>query len=102
MNVEDREDRVYMKIDGVLTVYEVSALRERLLEKFEEKDGVILDIGDVTDFDTTGIQLLCSAYRTARENNKKFAILGANDSFREAVSRVGLNPENFLTSIGEG
>lgn len=93
MNSDDREE--YIRIDGVLTVYEASALRDKLLEKFMEKDELILDIGDVNDFDTIGIQLLCSALRTARENNKKFTIIGANECFREAVTRIGLNPENF-------
>lgn len=95
------EDEAYLRLEGVLTVYEVAELREELISALEKKNGIMLDLSKVTDVDTTGIQLLCSAYRTAKDAKKTFTIMGANDSFREAISRIGLNSEGFLACIEE-
>lgn len=101
MDYKPGEDDAYLRLEGVLTVYEVAELRETLIAAFEKKNGVVLDLGNVTDIDTTGIQLLCSAYQTAKNTKKGFTIMGANDSFKEAISRIGLNSEGFLACIGE-
>ena len=95
------KNKARLRLEGVLTVYEVAELRETLITALEEKDGIVLDLSNVTDIDTTGIQLLCSAYRTAKDAKKGFTIIGANDTFRDVISRIGLNSEGFLACVEE-
>lgn len=65
-----KEDIVQLRLGGELTVANGAGLRERLLAAMEASDRVEIDLDQVTAVDLAGLQLLCSAHRTAVEQGK--------------------------------
>lgn len=85
-----------VKATGPLTIYEVAALREDLLRVFDASAEVTLDLGEVTECDTAGVQLICSARVTSRETGKLLHIHAVSDAVTEAMTGVGMDPFDIL------
>ncbi len=96
---ETRGDRALLKITGPLTVYEAAEASEAMLACFEEENGLILDLTDVQDCDTAGVQLLCAARKTAQNAGKPFAVTGASGPVKTAVTGVGLALDDIAGDV---
>ncbi|TSA52654.1 MAG: anti-sigma factor antagonist [Planctomycetaceae bacterium] len=99
--IEENENKVILRIEGAMTVYEVASIRSELAGCLEKSKGLVLKLDEVSDCDTAGVQLLCSAYRTARDKVRTFSVSGAPDVVRDAIDRIGLDPEAFFTTDEE-
>lgn len=97
--LEEKNGQALLKIEGALTIYEVAFIRHELLMCFENYNDLALDLSRTNDCDTAGIQLLCSAQKTAKQTGKTFKIANASKCFYEAVSLIGLDTENTLNFI---
>lgn len=95
---KDKEGNLLIKIEGSLSAYEVAGLRDQMLLGFENGNGVTLDIDGITDCDTLGVQLFCSAGKTARLKNKNFSISGKSEACRTVALNIGLDLEVYLSS----
>jgi anti-anti-sigma regulatory factor len=62
------------KLSGALCIDDAQPLREALLGCFADSGAVILDVGAVSECDTTGVQLLIAAQRTAALQGRAFRI----------------------------
>ncbi len=60
---------------GKCTVYNVSRLRESLLEIINTNQNILIDLEKVNDFDTAGMQLFISAKNTIKQNQKKIKFI---------------------------
>jgi anti-anti-sigma factor len=84
-------DVVVMAIAGPMTVQYAGELRDHLLEVFAKAKNVTVDLSGVTDIDVAGLQLLCSAHRTADYAKTRFAMTGGQGAvIREAAEVAGL------------
>ncbi len=86
------------RIDGPLTVYEVSAFRRELLDYVNAREGVLLDLEGITDCDTAGVQLLFAATRAVVESGKKINVSHIPETVQQAAARIGLDAESFLSN----
>ncbi len=93
---EARDGRVQLKVEGQMTVMVALELRDQLAECFESYEGVILDLEGAESCDMAGVQLLCSARRTAFETGKEFSVTGASSAVMESVSLAGLDLKEIL------
>jgi len=83
-----------LKLSGSLDIYAVEAARAALLEHLDHGAPLHLDLSAVQSCDTAGIQLLCSAQKTATQRGQSFrAELSA--SVRDGCSRLGLTTDTF-------
>ena len=89
---EEKDGETILKINGGLSVYEASVIRDELAACFKSHDKVILDVDEVGNCDTAGVQLMVSAFRTAENAGKTFEVRGASDSVRKSVVDLGLRP----------
>lgn len=85
---EEKDGQVLLKIEGAMTVYEVVSFRDELADCLKTNDGLILDLDDVKDCDTAGIQLLYSALKTAKDIGKAFTVAGFSNAVEAAMERV--------------
>jgi len=90
---EVKGEKTFLKIEGSMSVYEASALRQALIECFESCVTMVIDLKDVTDCDITGLQLLHSARMTAEATKKAIEIMAVSPAITEALSAAGLNSE---------
>lgn len=78
------------KFDGDLTVNHAAEIRKALLEALKAADLVAIDAGNVKNVDISGLQLLCSAHRTAAECGKRITYAGKlPGAFLKAAEEAG-------------
>lgn len=92
---QEKEGCALVKVEGEFSIYEASALRDIFLECFDKYNGLILDLSDVTECDTAGIQLLCSARLTAENEGKIFSVEKMAEPVVNALISGGLAPEKI-------
>ena len=87
---EEKDGGTILKIKGALSVYEAASIRDELAACFKSYDRVILDLSEITDCDTAGVQLMLSALRTAKDTSKAFEVSETPDSVRKGIVNMGL------------
>lgn len=96
MDVKKRKDSEILKIEGPITICRIGELKERFMSSLEKNEVTDLDIMDVTECDSSGIQLLLSAIRSARETGKRINISGQSKAVEDALLRAGIKPEMII------
>lgn len=93
---DEKDGCARLFLEGEMNIYEAAAVKDALLKGFESGDGVILDLGNVTECDTAAVQLLCAARVTANADGKRFDVERLSDEVRAAIVAVGLSPEKVF------
>ena len=65
-----------LHLKGALTIQQAGDLKDALLRVLSGAEQVSLRLEQVTEVDISGLQLLCSAFRTALTRKKKLLISG--------------------------
>lgn len=88
---ERQEAGEVLTIEGAMTVQRAGELKARLVDALARSDRVAIDLSRVTEVDLCGLQLLCSAQRTAPQSRKRLAIAGpVPEVFRSAAADAGV------------
>jgi anti-anti-sigma regulatory factor len=77
------------RVLGPLGIGEVAELRERLCSAWAKTPSLVLDLSGVDSCDTSAIQLLYSARKTA-DTAKHIQFVGLSGAITEAASALGL------------
>lgn len=94
-------------VENAMTVYEAEKLRQEwtayLKDAFNPDSGtnaagVSFDLKKVTSCDIIGVQLLCSARKTAELTHKVFLVSEASAAVIEAVTEAGLEPDKLFSA----
>jgi anti-anti-sigma factor len=88
-----KQQRILLDLGPSLTLDSAASVRERCLAAFSEAGEVELDLGEVAEMDAAGLQLLCSAARSARERGVLLTIAALSEVARSAIRRSGLTSE---------
>jgi len=79
-----------LRVAGELTIPYAGQFRGALLDALDGAGRVIVSLEGVTAMDITGLQLLCSAHRTATAREKGFGIEGTtNPAVTQAAGLAG-------------
>lgn len=79
-----------------LTIYHALDQKNRLLGALEAGDGLELDLSQVSEIDTAGLQLLILAKREAARSNKSLAIVAHSPVVRDTLDFC-----NLMTFFGD-
>ena len=91
-------------VQSPMTVYEAEKVRKEWAVYLSDNckpgsaSGVSLDLKNVSACDITGVQLLCSARKTAALNHKIFRVSEASEAVIKAVYDAGLEPDKLFAS----
>ncbi|MFP4349722.1 MAG: STAS domain-containing protein [Thermodesulfobacteriota bacterium] len=96
ITTEERDGNLLVIPEGPLTIYEVGALHQAFASGFKDRRGLLLDLNGVTECDTAGVQLLCSARKTAEEKDASFEVIGIAHAVLKALNACGLVPEKVF------
>ena len=78
-------------INGSMTIDRIEELRLGFLDAFNRGKKVQVSLDGVTEVDITGLQLLCSAHRTAIFNGVGLAVVGGEcESLSEVARDAGM------------
>jgi anti-anti-sigma factor len=67
-------DAMILRLEGECTMESATELKEVLLQGLDKSDKVLVNLEKVTEVDTSCLQLLCSALRTAAGQGKQVSI----------------------------
>jgi len=88
--------KALLRLCRSLSIYEVNELRNSLITYLEENDVLELDIRDIEECDTAGLQVLCAAKMTAAEMEKELIISGESDAFEATMNRAGMTLDMII------
>lgn len=77
-------------LDGPVTIYEVAGLREAFREALSEGVDLRVELDETSKWDLSGLQLLVSCVRTARDEGRRLTLAKVPRSCVEAAERSGL------------
>jgi anti-anti-sigma factor len=82
-----------VSIHGDLRVASVADARTELVAMLATAGAIELDLSDLGECDSAGIQLLLMTRASARAKGKRFATIGHTASFRATLDRIGIGIE---------
>ena len=99
---DSEQDAGQFLVDGDLTISDVAALKEQLVEAFDQAAAVTIDVSMSPAVDIAGLQLLCAAHRYAAGRQRQMKLqVGENLPFLDLLSQAGLKrnfPCDFVES----
>lgn len=93
---EDRPGSLFVHVEGDLTVQHAAEFRACLLDALDRAQSVRVELGAIEDMDLTGLQLLCSAHKTALLAGKDLSL---NNNRPEHLDR-SLDVAGFFRTRG--
>jgi anti-anti-sigma factor len=79
-----------LQIDGELGIYRAAEWRDALIAALAEGGDLTLDLTQVTEIDSAGVQLLMAAEKTAQASQRKLHFVGPSAAVLEVFSTLGL------------
>lgn len=95
LNITQPGDTGPLKISGTLDIYTVDTLRDVLAEHVKQQTALLLDLSEVDGCDVAGLQLLCSAHKSAEASRAPFAVTALSQAVVESCAALGLLTEQF-------
>lgn len=87
---DDTGKRGVLTFEGAVTIQRAEEIKSFLLSALETAGEVMLDVSNVTEVDLCGLQLLCSAQRTASKWGKGLTPTGNIPAiFRKTAEEAG-------------
>lgn len=80
-----------LRLAGELTIYNAMAVKEALLDALAESSEVVLDLEAVAEIDTSGVQLLITAVREAKNAGKLLSLHGPSGAVRGLIELYDLS-----------
>lgn len=72
-----------MRIEGEMTIYRAAELKQTLLNAVDTQPRVEIDLSAVSEFDTSGLQLLMVAKRAALAAQRELRLVGHSPAVLE-------------------
>lgn len=82
-----------MLLEPELTIYAAASLRQALCEALAAGAGLTLDLSQVCEIDSAGVQLLIAAARHAADSGQAFVLTGHSAAVQDAFELFGLKAD---------
>ncbi|HAT33773.1 MAG TPA: anti-sigma B factor antagonist [Janthinobacterium sp.] len=79
-----------LRIVGEMTIYRAAELKGVLLAALEQPDSLDIDLSGVTEFDSSGVQLLMLAKRQARQQHQTVQLLAHSPAVLDVLELFNL------------
>lgn len=90
LSSERHENRLRVHAAGEMTIYSAAELKPALLEAMGQSDEIEIDLSNVSEMDTSGVQLLMLVKREAGAAGKALALSGHSPAVLEVFELLGL------------
>lgn len=98
--MENSNDVQHMQLSGEVTVFSAAAVRHQLLAALDDTRDVDVDLSQVTEIDTAGVQLIVAAKREAAARHKDLHFSGCSGPVLDVIGLLGLS--SYLTDGAAG
>jgi anti-sigma B factor antagonist len=99
VSVERRQDAIVVLVSGQVDINAAPVLRERLIDVFMDAghgDALVVDLGQVSFIDSTGLGVLVGAHRRAVASSVRMSVVVGPDT-RRVIRLTGL--DKFLDVV---
>lgn len=86
----DANDFIEVYVVGELNIYKAQDNRKIFLSYLRNEKNIILDLSNVVEFDTTGLQLLMSLQKSLDNINKNLFLRSCSDVVKNIISLLKL------------
>lgn len=93
-------DRAQICIDGEFNIYTAADSRQILVDALAEHAAFELNLSEVEEIDTSGVQLLLLLQREAKAHNKALTIAGISPAIQEVITLLNLTELGALAAAG--
>lgn len=90
INTQWQGRRCIIKIEQEMNIYTATTLKDPLLEPLTNSRELILDLAEVSDLDTSGVQLLLLLHREAIRHQVTLRIAQMSMAVRDTLNIYGL------------
>ena len=95
-------DQGTIKMQGAISIAGACAFRDAMLHIQDRWISLVVNLEDVTEIDVSGLQLLCSAHRTAVKLHKHMTLTGhLVESVHKSASDAGFLKKQACVMGGE-
>lgn len=89
--LQPREADALLKLDAELTIYTASELKEQLLAPLDTYEALELDLSEVAEIDSAGVQLILLLRREAARMGKSVRLGSASPAARDLLELYGIH-----------
>lgn len=82
--------RFICTVQGEMNIYSASQVRDELLQSLSANAQVEIDLANVTDFDSSGVQILLVLRREAQRTGKSLSFVHHSQAVREVLDLLNL------------
>jgi len=90
LHSERREACLRLHPAGEMTIYDAAELKPALLHALGQSDEIEIDLADISEIDTSGVQLLMLMKREATDAGKALTLVGHSPAVLEVFELLGL------------
>lgn len=102
--VQLRNDECHIELSGDVTIYRAEALLQMLLPLLGSGE-VSIDLSQVTEIDSSGVQLLLIAKKQQQQKQQGLTLIGPSEPVRTVIDQLGLadwfNVQELDAATGE-
>jgi anti-anti-sigma factor len=80
-----------LSIEGELSIYRAGEWRESLQAALADGGDLTLDLAQVTEIDSAGVQLLMAAQKTAQATERRLHLVRPSAAVQEVFATLGLD-----------
>lgn len=90
ISAKKKKGMTILHIEGDMTIRNAAALKKELMKHIEKPCEREIDLSEVREMDTTGVQLLILAKREATRHNTPLRLIGHSPAVFEAIDTYNL------------
>ena len=90
------QSEINLQLGKPLIIYDIKEIHQNLLKNKKNCNKLIIDLKNLDDCDTSGIQLLYSLYKTMKKEQKKFVILNTPKIIEDNINQLGVVSQDFI------
>ncbi|HWK73824.1 MAG TPA: STAS domain-containing protein [Povalibacter sp.] len=90
MNQDIQGRNEVLRLHGEMTIYRAGELAQQVLSALRQQPLPHIDLSEVTEFDTAGMQILLLAHRFAAASEMRLAIVNPSECVREVLTLCNL------------
>jgi anti-sigma B factor antagonist len=78
-------------LDGELNIYNVTRIKLELQNRMQEGTDLWVDLSQVTEVDTSGLQLLLAAHMAMKQAGKKLQLINPSEAVQDYAARCNFS-----------
>ena len=100
ITIDQLKSHCTIKIDGGLSIYEVAAYRNQLVENCDSATSATVELSDEVELDTAGIQLLISLQKQLQAAGGELTVQATGEQSTQVIDVFNLSSQFNLADRG--